>query len=246
MAVEGGEPRLPKRGIPQPGLKGLHHGAHQGRNHLLFLALIRRQLQQLGHRRVGAIHIEMVGREGMAGVGHHRAASIGEGLNRDPGQPPALLGGGIEIQQPKGQGQPGLHPGGGQHKQPIGAGLHPDAGNGGEGMVELPIRQGGGCRLQGHLRPTKHRLAAGMGQQGAAEHQPIGLAQQVSLLVQQLPGALGRFVEVAHQGAEMGVHGGGAQRRAGALGQLEQAPAELVHPAFAAEQLAAGVAIGFA
>ena len=58
--------------------------------------------------------------------------------------------------------------------------------------------------LEGHLLPAKDLAAARMGQQGAAQHKPMGLPQQLPLPTQQLPDTI-LAIEVAHQGAVVGL-----------------------------------------
>ena len=86
---------------------------------------------------MGAIDIEMVGGEGIAGMGHHHTAAIGQGLDGDPPQSPTLLGSRIAMEQAKGQGKPRLRPGRRQDEQGIAPGLAANASDGGEDVVEL-------------------------------------------------------------------------------------------------------------
>lgn len=76
-----------------------------------------------------------------------------------------------------------------------------------------------------------------MGQQGAAEHQPIGLAKQLPVGIEELPGALGLAGQVAHQRAVV-------ERHPGLSHQLQQPLTEPIHAAAANEELAQAEAVG--
>ena len=171
---------------------------------------------------MGAVDVEVVGGKGMAGMGHHGTTAIRQGLDGDLLETPTLLGRRIEMQQAEGQLSPGLACGGIQHHQQVAAGLGADARNQGEGVVELEIGQSSSGLLEGHVVPAKNHATAGMGQQGAAEHQPLGLAQQLSIGSVKLPEAV-LPVQKAHQGAVMGLEG--------LAGKAQQSLAEMVHAA---------------
>ena len=79
-----------------------------------------------------------------------------------------------------------------------------------------------------------------MGQQGAAQHQPIGLGQGVAFAANQLPRATGNLGEMADQGAVVGIDGACSRTNG------QQSLAELVHPANAAVEPAQAKDIGLA
>jgi hypothetical protein len=176
--------------------------------------------------------------EGGAGFHHHAPATAGHRLQRHPPDAPALLRGGCELQQPPGLLPPGCGCGLTQAQQQVAAGTRVDRRQSGSGGEELGFFERGGGLLQRHLRPTEHRLAARVSQQGAAEHQPTALQEQLAIAAMQPPAlASGHGLQMTHERAA-------PQRRGcGLLRQVQQAAAEAIHlrPALPERSAAQGI-----
>ena len=121
----------------------------------------------------------MLAGKGAGGVGHHRTTAVLKGLNGDAPQSPALLGRRIETEQSEGQGQPGGGGVGRHHHHQVAAGLSANRGDRRQAVGQLWISPFGCPFRQGQGLPTEHQPAAGMGQQGAAQHQPVRFRQQL-------------------------------------------------------------------
>ena len=171
----------------------------------------------------------MLGSEDRAGMGHHGHPPIGQGLDRKPREPPALFGGRIEAQQPERTPSPDLGVGALRHEQQVAAGLRTQGGEGRQHMLQLRIVERLGRLLQGHGVPGQQQPGAGVGQQGARQHQPVGLSQQLALPVEQLPAAARSHRQIADQNAV--VRCNARCRRGTGLGQVQQPSAEAVHAA---------------
>ena len=132
---------------------------------------------------------QVAGRHSRRGVGHNHDTAIRQRLDREALQTPALLGGRREAQQAKGQIEPGLSRCGRDLQQQVAAAFTLEGGDGLKRRLKLGITELAGRRRQGHLRPAEHLRAPGMGQQGAGQHQPVGLRQLLPLAIEQAPGA---------------------------------------------------------
>lgn len=165
---------------------------------------------------------------GSRGVDHHSAAAILKRLEGQPLNPPTLLGPRLEPQQAKRQRLPALGPAGVDQKQQDEPGFVGQGRDRGQGFGELGVAQASGHRPQGWFLPAQESLAAGMGEQGSAEHQPVGLPQHLMVFIEPLPAPRRGDAQVAHQGSDMQLDT--------LARQLQQSLAELIHPASASEK----------